>query len=381
MFVNFWYAAARSHELRDRPVRVRMLGQDFALFRDAQGVARCVSDVCIHRGASLSDGKVADGKLHCPYHGWAFDGEGRCRWIPSLGRNAQIPSRARIDGYPTLERYGIVFAFLGDLPDAERPPLMAVPEWDQPGWRATPIDILEVPAYYERSMENGLDPAHNEFVHPSQGSPGLEPDYLRQGLNLEDSEWGTRFFVSFDEKTHQDSDFTGLRASKKGVRAGSGNHGPNALQTWINFSATNAFHQYFFEAPVDESHTRVFFINTRNCMTDPKMDARAREANLRVANEDIAVLAALNPVRTPETNPKEILLTTDQAVAKYREYLGQWEERGWRIDRKKLRDDAGDVAYAIPCPDRRTSGNWVLDPVPLVPGRPAGSAAAPVRAA
>ena len=99
MFVNFWYAAARSHELRDRPTRVRMLGQDFALFRDAQGVARCVSDVCIHRGASLSDGKVADGKLHCPYHGWAFDGEGRCRWIPSLGRNAQIPSRARIDGY------------------------------------------------------------------------------------------------------------------------------------------------------------------------------------------------------------------------------------------------------------------------------------------
>ena len=133
MFLNFWYAAARSHELQSKPVRVRMLGQDFALFRDAQGVARCVSDVCIHRGASLADGKVADGKIHCPYHGWAFDGEGRCRWIPSLGRNAPIPSRARIDGYPTLERYGIVFAFLGDLPEAERPGILEIPEWDQAG--------------------------------------------------------------------------------------------------------------------------------------------------------------------------------------------------------------------------------------------------------
>jgi hypothetical protein len=24
------------------------------------------------------------------------------------------------------------------------------------------------------------------------------------------------------------------------------------------------------------------------------------------------------------------------------------------------------VAYAIPSPERRTSGNWVLDPIPLI---------------
>jgi hypothetical protein len=93
------------------------------------------------------------------------------------------------------------------------------------------------------------------------------------------------------------------------------------------------------------------------------------------------VLVNLNPVRTPENNVKEILLPPDQAVVRYREFLGEWERRGWRIDLKKLRETAGDVAYAIPCPDRRTSGNWVLDPIPLVPGDAAVAAGEPARTA
>jgi len=40
MLINFWYAAARSAELGRTPLRVRMLGQPFALFRDAQGRAQ-----------------------------------------------------------------------------------------------------------------------------------------------------------------------------------------------------------------------------------------------------------------------------------------------------------------------------------------------------
>jgi hypothetical protein len=93
------------------------------------------------------------------------------------------------------------------------------------------------------------------------------------------------------------------------------------------------------------------------------------------------VLVNLNPVRTPENNVKEILLAPDQAVVRYREFLGEWERRGWRVDLKKLRETAGDVAYAIPCPDRRTSGNWVLDPIPLLPADPAVAASEPARTA
>ena len=92
MFINFWYAAALASEVTaDRPKKVKMLGQNFVLFRDTKGVARCVSDICVHRGASLSVGKIKGDTVECPYHGWKFDGTGACTMIPSLGVNGKPP--------------------------------------------------------------------------------------------------------------------------------------------------------------------------------------------------------------------------------------------------------------------------------------------------
>ena len=55
-------------------------------------------------------------------------------------------------------------------------------------------------------------------------------------------------------------------------------------------------------------------------------------------------------------------------MLRYRAFLKKWDANGWRIDARKLREHGGDIAYAVPCPARRESGNWVLDPVPLLPG-------------
>ena len=74
MLINFWYVAEQSENLSDQPIRKKMLGQIFVLFRDESGKAQCLSDVCIHRGGSLSAGKIAGNCIQCPYHGWQFDG-------------------------------------------------------------------------------------------------------------------------------------------------------------------------------------------------------------------------------------------------------------------------------------------------------------------
>jgi len=133
MFINFWYPACLSSELTEIPLKVKMLGCNFALFRDADGKANCLSNVCIHRGGSLTcrgdqiKSKVVNGNIQCPYHGWQVDGSGKCVDIPSMEAGAKIPERARIDAYPVQEKYGIVFAFLGDLPEDERPPILEAP--------------------------------------------------------------------------------------------------------------------------------------------------------------------------------------------------------------------------------------------------------------
>ena len=67
-------------------------------------------------------------------HGWQFNSSGQCTHIPTLRQNSRIPARARVDVYPAVERYGVIFASLGDLPEAERPPIMDIAQWGQEGW-------------------------------------------------------------------------------------------------------------------------------------------------------------------------------------------------------------------------------------------------------
>ena len=100
---------------------------------------------------------------------------------------------------------------------------------------------------------------------------------------------------------------------------------------------------------------------------EDKHDQRIEELTLRIVHEDMAILENLNPVRTPDTNNKEILLPSDHGAGPLSGALQGVGSRGWRIDMKALRARQGDVAFAIPCPARRESGNWVLDAVPLMP--------------
>ncbi len=380
MFINFWYPIGLSKEITtDKPFRAQVLSLPFVAFRDESGQAHVLSDTCVHRGGALSKGWVKGGRVVCPYHGWAYSGDGKCRHIPSLGDDGKVPARAKVDAYPVEERYGIVFAFLGDLPEAERPPIYHIEEWGDPAWKNQTY-VLDLNAYYQRSIENGMDPTHNEFVHPLQGAPKMDLELTRNPLPMEEIPWGSKFFLPFGSKK-DGTTLQGDRTGQRTGRAGSWYQGPNQLVTWIELTATNAFHQYIFEQPVDENNTRLFFLNMRNWLMEDKHDERVEQLTLNVVKEDMGILESLNPVRTPETTTKEVLLPSDQAVFRYRQHLDDWEARGWRVDMKALRSQVGDVAFAIPCPARRESGNWVLDTVPLVPPGTAAAGRAGARSA
>ena len=377
MYINFWYPVALSDEVKaDEPLRVEILSLKFVAFRDADGTPHVLSDTCAHRGGSLGKGWVKDGCVICPYHGWRYNGSGKCTTIPSIGYDGKPPPRAKVDSYPVEEKYGLVFAFLGDLPEEERPTLMPIDEYDDDAWRASEAMVLPVDYYYERSIENGLDPAHNEFVHPTHGYAGENPSYKVPDMAVKDLELGCYMGGEMDSSEYKEPTMQQVRDGAGRTHAGTGTHGPNSMYTWIDFTKDKAFHQYMWEAPIDGNRTRIFFVNLRNMMLDPEMDERVMERNLVIAHQDIDVLGELDPIRTPVSNTKEILMPADKAVLRFREWMKQWEDKGWRIDQETLRAKRGDVAFAIPCPARRTSGNWVLDTVPLMPAREAKASAA-----
>jgi phenylpropionate dioxygenase-like ring-hydroxylating dioxygenase large terminal subunit len=367
MYINFWYPVERSETIvQEKPLRVQILGMHFVAFRDDEGNAHVLADTCVHRGGSLSEGRIVNGRVACPYHGWEFAGDGKCMKVPSLA-NKKIPARAKVDAYPVQERYGIVFAFLGDLPEDERPPLYDITEYDDPGWKAQ-LYVFDVACNYERSVENGLDPIHNEFVHPKQGAPMLSPEQQSGTFPIEEIPWGSKFYLHYPEKKTHDTDLKQIKTGDRVGSAGSWFQGPNQLVTWIDISKTNAFHQYLFEAPVDDSNTRIFFVNMRSWLLEDEYDDRIEAPTLDIVKEDVNVLERLRPVRTPPTNTKEIMVPGDAVILRYREWLAEWDAKGWRIDYKKLQAERGDIAFAIPCPDRRNSGTWVLDTIPLQEG-------------
>ncbi|MFW2404512.1 MAG: Rieske 2Fe-2S domain-containing protein [Gammaproteobacteria bacterium] len=381
MYVNFWYPIVRSEDLSmDTPEKVKVLGVNLVAFRDADGNAAVLSDTCVHRGGSLGGAwsagtapRIVDGCVVCPYHGWEFGADGKCKNIPSIGYGTKTPPRAKVDAYPVQEKYGIVFAFLGDLPEEERPPLLEVEEYGQEGWRANTILTIDINYYYERSVENGIDPAHNEFVHPTHGFSGVNREtYKVRDYETEDHQqgWGFWFMHRFEAPPLKGKTWGDTREGSGDLYAGGGTYGPNVIATYITPSEGKQFRQYFFEQPIDDQHTRIFFLNMRSFMLDPKHDGPIHARNKAIAQQDIDIMGDIHPRQTPMSNTKEVLMPADKAIVAYREWLEKFDNKGWRIDWEAFSERNGkDTAFAIPCPDRRTSGNWVLEEVPRITSR------------
>jgi len=73
---RFWHPVAMASQLKDRPVAIRILGEDLVIFRDGRGEVGLLARHCAHRRASLEFGRIEARGLRCCYHGWHFDVDG-----------------------------------------------------------------------------------------------------------------------------------------------------------------------------------------------------------------------------------------------------------------------------------------------------------------
>lgn len=168
VMVNDWHPVATVGSLDDgRPLGSVVLGEAIVLWRHGDQL-HAWQDLCVHRGSRLSLGRVEGDTLVCPYHGWTYDGSGRCVRIPALPGHTP-PDRARVKTYHVCERYGLVWVCLGQ-PEREPPPF---PEWSDGRFRKLLCGPYRVNASGPRMIENFLDVAHFPFVHADiLGSPG-----------------------------------------------------------------------------------------------------------------------------------------------------------------------------------------------------------------
>ena len=161
VLANDWHPVASSDGVKAGGiVPAALLGIDLAVWRDAAGVVHAWEDRCPHRGTRFSIGRVEERTLACAYHGWRFGPDGRCTKVPALP-GFEPPETARANTFAAQERYGLVWACMGE----PRVDVLPFPECEDPNLRRVICGPYDVATGGPRIVENFLDMAHFGFVH------------------------------------------------------------------------------------------------------------------------------------------------------------------------------------------------------------------------
>lgn len=190
---NIWYMAAWSEEVEQGKLFHRqILDEHIVFFRDDAGQVCAIGDRCPHRFAPLHIGQQVGNAVECKYHGLRFGPDGQCIFNPQ-GTGA-IPKAATVPSYPTTEKYGIVWIWMGQ---PERADPATVPDFPilEPANYATGHGYLKVNAHYELESDNIMDLSHIEFLHPL-----FSTEAVRRGKTSSSQEgnvvWSRRFITN-----------------------------------------------------------------------------------------------------------------------------------------------------------------------------------------
>ena len=179
MLRRYWWPIGFSELVAEKqsPTKVRLLSEDFVLFRNGAGHLGLLELHCSHRGTSLEFGRVEDQGIRCCYHGWLYDTAGRCLEQPAEPADSTFKERIRHPSYKVREIAGFIFAYLG--PD----PAPLLPRYDlflqENGERVIGAGT-EYCNWLQRA-ENSVDQTHLVALHA--------PEYPQMALKRPEIGW------------------------------------------------------------------------------------------------------------------------------------------------------------------------------------------------
>ncbi|MBW4562410.1 MAG: aromatic ring-hydroxylating dioxygenase subunit alpha [Mojavia pulchra JT2-VF2] len=190
-FADFWYIVALSEQLRPNTVLARtVLGEWLAIFRGEDGQAVALRDRCLHRSSRLSAGKVCEGALQCPYHGWVYDQGGNVIAVPAEGEDFKPSQQRQAKRYATKEQDGYIYVRLANTPSEEFEPF-SMPHYGESGWETVRV-INRFANNVTNCAENFIDIPHTAFVHP-----GVFRTSRQQKLEMTVERWNGSVLVEY----------------------------------------------------------------------------------------------------------------------------------------------------------------------------------------
>jgi phenylpropionate dioxygenase-like ring-hydroxylating dioxygenase large terminal subunit len=161
---RYWIPACLSSDLPQpggAPIRVRLLGENFVVFRGTDGKVGLLDEYCPHRAASLVYARNEESGLRCLFHGWKFASDGRILDTPNVA-GSQVKDRLRARAFKVEEASGLVWTYLG--------PQDRIPERPRYQWENLPVENtlmwpLDLDCNWTQSLEGLVDSAHINYLH------------------------------------------------------------------------------------------------------------------------------------------------------------------------------------------------------------------------
>lgn len=240
-----WHPVAYATQLGRQPLAVTLMDRPLVLFRTPRGVA-ALEDRCPHRNVPLSAGRVVGETIECPYHGWRFDGAGRCRRVPGSAERADAHATA----LPVREQAGLIWTTFAETPE----PLPALPReandagFDRFWWPLPPSR-----AAIGDAIENLLDPIHAYFLHPGLVRRAGDPDGVQIDFTVDPEGAAARY-------TEPRAGMTWLQRLTEGGRTASWGRYRAPAQVQISFEDAHGVHAAIIVvfSPIGAGETRPF---------------------------------------------------------------------------------------------------------------------------
>lgn len=340
---NYWYPACWEKDLPVKGVKdVTFWKRSIAVFRGEDGVVRGVENRCAHRQLKLTTGHVDGCNIVCPYHGWAYDGDGRVVDIPHSLFGRKFP-KFKVPKVPVQVRYGLVWIFPGEPAKAKDVNLPEIPELEGPSpWPSIPVDACWT-AHHSMIIDNVSDFTH-AYLH-RRFQPFSDAELLKYETV------GDNVHLEYDTKVGRGK-FSSLFIDSKSINMNHMKLGYEYPYQWSN--TDDSIKHWLFVRPVDERTTHSYFIfyfkNFKVPFTKYRMPNRVMKQFLKAAKRlSIAPLLAEDGVAVQaeqegwetyweaplaELNPV-VKAFQEVTVRKWQEYL---DSQGRRSLRKEKRD-------------------------------------------
>jgi phenylpropionate dioxygenase-like ring-hydroxylating dioxygenase large terminal subunit len=317
---NDWHVVAFSKDIKDGELLpIRLLGEELVAWRH-NGKVQLWKDLCIHRGAQLSKGWVVDGTVVCPYHGWRYNCEAKCVFIPAHP-DTPPPLKARAFPHRVEERYGFIWGSLGN-PEHEIP---VFPEWEDKEFRVFHAGPYPFGANAFRSVENFIDATHFPFVHSQLNGVMSNPDRINDYKVIKTAEGlattGVRVYQPYGDHRRVPVNAEYFYRALRPTTAYFNKHVKIADPALAHRGSDDDHFCTFLTAqPVDEVNCIIRLgvaINFGPELTEADILRRQD----KVFAQDRAIVETQHPERIPLDLKEELHVRSDRLAVEYRRWL------------------------------------------------------------